>query len=380
MERPSPRCEVLRHGAGLATWYRERQEAALETQHPRRELAIWGFAFGYFACYAPYSALTKALSSGSLEGMTRGTSGFELLPSTTLASLVGMFVFITAMGWWRHASHRTVLGVSIPWPGRWTFLSGLCTAAIIGTTTLAYTFTGTSIVFMMLLMRGGVLMLAPLVDAWSGRHVRWPSWVALGLSFSAVAVATGFRVDLAMSIAAMVDVAVYLLGYFIRLRFMSNMAKAEDPKASLRYFVEEQMVATPAIVLTLVGLALVGEGRVLLDIRHGFTEFFARGQMLPELFIGVLSQGTGIFGALILLDHRENSFTVPVNRASSVLAGVLATWGLSHWLGMPAAKLGEVLGAVLVTAAIAVLSVPSLLKARRASRERRGAPAGSPAP
>ncbi len=67
---------------------------------------------------------------------------------------------------------------------------------------------------------------------------------------------------------------------------------------------------------------------------------------------------------------------MPVNRASSVLAGVLATWGLSHWLGLPGARAG----AVLVTAAIAVLSVPSLLRARRASREARGAPAGSPMP
>lgn len=320
--------------------------------------------------------MTKALSQGALEGMTRGISGFELLPSTTLASLVGMFLFLTFKGWWRYASHRTVLGVRVPWPGRWTFLSGLCTAAIIGTTTLAYTFTGTSIVFMMLLMRGGVLVLAPIVDASSGRRVRWPSWVALGLSLGALAVATGFRMPLAMTIAAMVDVAVYLLGYFIRLRFMSKMAKAEDSQASVRYFVEEQMVATPAIVATLVLLALVGEGRVMIDIRHGFTEFFARGQMLPELFVGLLSQGTGIFGALILLDHRENTFTVPVNRASSVLAGVLATWGLSHWLGLPGAKAGELVGAAMVTAAIIVLSVPSLLRARRA----RQAAAGSGAP
>jgi drug/metabolite transporter (DMT)-like permease len=343
-------------------------------------LAIWGFAFGYFACYAPYSALTKALSTGALEGMTRGISGFELLPSTTLASLVGMFTFLTLMGWWRHAGRRTFLGVSLPWPGRWTFLSGLCTAAIIGTTTLAYTFEGTSIVFMMLLMRGGVLILAPLVDAWSGRRVRWPSWVALGLSLAAVAVATGPGVKLAVTVAALVDVAVYLLGYFIRLRFMSHQAKAEDPHASRRYFVEEQMVATPAIVLTLAVLALVGEGRVMLDIRQGFTGFLERGQLGPELFVGLLSQGTGIFGALILLDPRENSFCVPVNRASSVLAGVLASWGLAHWLGMRGAGPRELVGAMLVMAAIAVLSVPSVLKAHRASRAARETPAGRPAP
>ncbi|WNG47725.1 hypothetical protein F0U60_29055 [Archangium minus] len=74
----------------------------------RRDLAIWGYAFGYFACYAPYSALTKALSQGALDGMTR------VLPWSTLASGVGMFLFLTARGWWQYASTRTVLGVRVP--------------------------------------------------------------------------------------------------------------------------------------------------------------------------------------------------------------------------------------------------------------------------
>ena len=29
---------------------------------PKKFLSIWWFAFGYFACYAPYSALTKYLT------------------------------------------------------------------------------------------------------------------------------------------------------------------------------------------------------------------------------------------------------------------------------------------------------------------------------
>ena len=49
--------------------------------------------------------------------------------------------------------------------------------------------------------------------------------------------------------------------------------------------------------------------------------------------IGVLSQGTGIFGGLILLDRRENTFCVPVNRASSILAGVLASLSLAFFFG-----------------------------------------------
>ncbi|MFL5349660.1 MAG: hypothetical protein ACJ8AT_33100 [Hyalangium sp.] len=348
----------------------------MESAHShRRDLAIWGYAFGYFACYAPYSALTKALSSGLLPGMAHGIGGFALLPASTLASLVGMFCFLTVKGWWRHASHRTVFGVSVPSPGRWTFMSGLCSAAIIGTTTLAYTFEGTSILFMMLMMRGGVLVLAPIVDAVSKRRVQWPSWVALGLSLGAVAVATGPGTDPRLSLAALIDLGVYLLSYFFRLRAMSRLAKSEDPAVSIRYFVEEQMVATPAIVLTLAALALVGEGRGMLEIREGFTQFFARGRMLEEVCVGLLSQGTGIFGGLILLDHRENAFTVPVNRASSILAGVLASAVLAAWLGQRGVEGRELLGAALVMAAMLGLSVPLVLKARR---ERKAAASPQP--
>lgn len=279
-----------------------------------------------------------------------------------------MFLFLTAKGWWSYAGTREVLGARVPFPGLWTFLSGLCSAAIIATTTLAYTFSGTSIVFMMLLMRGGVLILAPLVDMLSRRRVEWPSWVALGLSFAAVGAATAPGVDARVTVAAGVDLAIYLLAYFIRLRFMSRLAKAKDPAASIRYFVEEQMVATPALIATLGVAALIGEGPVLSDIRHGFTDLLSRGRVLDELLVGVLSQGTGVFGGLILLDHRENSFCVPVNRASSIIAGVLATGLLSALVGLPGAGLRELLGAALVMGAMLVLGLPTVLKARRASR------------
>ncbi|MCP3138087.1 hypothetical protein [Pyxidicoccus xibeiensis] len=323
------------------------------------------YAFGYFAAYAPYSALTKALSGGLLPGMTHGISGFTLLPVSAMASLVGMFVFITLKRWWRYAGHREVLGLRVPLPGRWTLLSGFCSAAIIGTTTLSYTLPGASIVFMMLLMRGGVLVLAPLVDVLSGRRVRWPSWVALGLSLGALVVATGTNVSFTLTLVAALDVGVYLASYFFRLRAMSHLAKSGDPAVSIRYFVEEQMVATPVLVALLAFLALLGGDGILGDIRAGFTGVLSRGHLLEEVLVGLLSQGTGIFGGLILLDSRENAFTVPVNRASSVLAGVLATWGLSAWVGLPGVGVGELAGASLLVGAMAVLAVPTVLAMRR---------------
>lgn len=324
---------------------------------------IWAYAFGYFACYAPYSALTKLMSQGRLPGMQRAVDGFELLPVTTLASLVGMLVFITGAGWWRYASKRRVLGVRVPTPSRWTLLSGLATAAIIATTTLAYTFDGLSIVFMMLLMRGGVLVIAPIVDVVSGRTVKDRSWIALGLSFAALAAAVIDTRSFALTAVAAIDVAVYLASYFVRLRFMSKLAKSDAREASLRYFVEEQMVATPAIFLVLVVGASIGQGEVLEALRRGFTEASSAGTIVPGIVVGLLSQGTGVFGGLILLDGRENVFCVPVNRASSMLAGVVSTGALALFTGGKPSPATELVGAGLMLVAVVVLALPG--RARR---------------
>jgi hypothetical protein len=126
----------------------------LTSQSNKSDLTIWAFALGYFLCYAPYSALTKMISQGSLPGMERPITGFEILPITGLASLVSMLTFLTVARLWKYAGTRVILGARVPVPSGWTFLSGVASAAIIMTTTLAYTFSGVSIVFMMLLMRG----------------------------------------------------------------------------------------------------------------------------------------------------------------------------------------------------------------------------------
>lgn len=321
------------------------------------DMRIWAYAFGYFACYAPYSALTKLTSQGKLPGMTRAIDGFELLPLTTVVSLVTMLAFLTAMGWWRHASRVAVRGVRLIMPGRWTFVSGLATAAVIATTTLAYTFRGVSIVFMMLLMRGGVLAIAPVVDRVGKRHVHLTSWAALALSLAGLVVTLGDGASYDLALVGIIDVAVYLAAYFVRLRAMSHVAKSADRVASIRFFVEEQMVATPAIVAALALVAVVGHGPVMLSVRAGFGALRGSGAVTAAMAIGALSQGTGIFGALILLDARENAFCVPVNRASSVLAGLLASAALGLaglTRGIPASELW---GAACVLAAIVALAV-----------------------
>ena len=56
-----------------------------------KQVSIWWWAFGYFAAYAPYSALTKALSDGKLGAKVPGNT---ILPLSTFASFLAMVLFL----------------------------------------------------------------------------------------------------------------------------------------------------------------------------------------------------------------------------------------------------------------------------------------------
>lgn len=326
--------------------------------HPARDKTIWLFALGYAACYLPYSALTKSITDG---GLGRPRTGLEILPLSVMVSLAAMVVFLWASGWWRAASVRWKVGpLTVPLPRRWTLVSGLATAAVLVTTTLAYSFQGVSIVLMMLLMRGGVLILAPIVDLNTRRRVPWTTWAALVLSMASLIVATSHRADVSLTLVAVVDVVVNLAAYFVRLYLMSQLAKTESKVDLRRYFVEEQLVTSPAAFAVILLLALVLPGGVAMgdELRRGFLEVPLSAQAGVVALVGVFSQGTGIFGALVLLDARENSFTVPVNRGASVLAGVAATWLLQLSGGSAQVDVGELVGAGLVAVALVVLAAP----------------------
>jgi len=329
------------------------------------QVSIWWFAFGYFACYVPFSALTKAVSKGIVPGYEQ-INGFRLLPLSVTASAVCMFLFITAMRWWKHLPRRQLGGRAIPMPGIWQALSGVCTSGIIMTTTLAYTFEGVSIVFAMLLMRGGVLIIAPVVDRMTGRRVRWFSWVALLLSLGALYVAFAEQGSTNMRWVAVVDIGVYLASYFVRFQFMSRLAKTDDPDVTKSYFVQEQLVATPFTVLFLGLIALAGtNGGIPGEVRAGFFEVPGLAVLPLVVLIGVLSQGTGVFGTLVFLDRRENAFCVPVNRCSSIMAGVIASFLLAALFDQSQPSVYKLAGAGIIVGAILFLTIPPMMEKRR---------------
>jgi hypothetical protein len=120
---------------------------------------IFRLAFGYFAFYIPYSAMTKALSQGLLPGQDGPVPGFLLLPATTIATSSGLLAAMTMAGGWSSLGRWRLGPLNFPTVRLLPLISGLATAVIIATTTLNYTSTGVSILLALLLMRGGVLSL-----------------------------------------------------------------------------------------------------------------------------------------------------------------------------------------------------------------------------
>ncbi|OGQ37551.1 MAG: hypothetical protein A2W61_02345 [Deltaproteobacteria bacterium RIFCSPLOWO2_01_44_7] len=336
-------------------------------------LGIFAFCFGYFASYVPYSMMTKMITSGLFEGMSgKHFSGFEILPAVGTATFIAMYVYLTLSGWWKHSTHSTILGVSIPRP-RWiTFISGLCTAGVIITTTLSYALEGISIVFAMLLMRGATLVIAPIVDLIAvkrKRKIYWPSWAAAALSLAALFITFSGRAGTTLTLVAIINIACYLLSYFLRFFFMSNWAKSTDAAEKKRFFTEEQMVANPVFWGAIMITGLIGSqmdpASIPGQVWQGMTTFLSSGYVIHAFLVGIFSYGTGLFGTLIFLDPRENTFTVPASRVSSVIAGVVATYALAIFYGSKYPPTSELTGLALLIVAILFLSYHSIVEKKK---------------
>ncbi len=317
---------------------------------------LWALVLGYLACWIPSIALTRGITNIAPAGMNRPLTGLEILPGTNIVVCILIYAFFTATGWWKSTHQARMFGMDLPVPTRWTAMAGLGSALILITVPLSLTFPGVSIPFIQLIMRGDVLLIAPLVDKICGRKVHWYSWIAVLLVAVALVLTIHQRGGLRMPALCVFAIILYTLGYFVRLLVMTRSSKSPDAAAQKRYFVEEQMVAYPAALLVLGILVLTGNGNSYLQLRWGFTDLWGQAAAWYLLPLGCMTAAVGVFGAFILLDKRENTFCVPLERSASVIGGVMATYILAwkYWLPRPTGA--ELTGVALLVVAIAVLS------------------------
>jgi protein-tyrosine-phosphatase len=324
-----------------------------------------GLAFGYFFWYTPYAALAKSLSAGLLPGMDDQVGGLVLLPAAALGTLVGASTFLAVTGWWRYLGTRRILGRMVRFPSRTMLIAGFFMALVIATTTLNYTFAGVSILFMLLMMRAGVLVLSPIVDTVRRRRVRVYSWVALAFSLAAVATALADVNSYTLVFGAVASLAFYFTGYIGRFQIMSRVAKTGDEQTDRRYFAEEAVSSAVWQVLLCAVLALVGAGQFSAALREGFSTFLFSPAMLPAFGIGLLYSALYVYGTLIYLDPREYTWCVPANRCASLLSGLVASFALTALTGIAAPGTGQLIATGFIVLAIASLSYPAIRGAMR---------------
>lgn len=315
-------------------------------------------ALGYFLAYIPYAILTKALSSGIVPGVDAPVGGLVLLPASAIGQLLVMPIVLIATGWWRFAREQQIQRRRITLPGRDTVLAGFFTSVVIGTTTLNFTFLGVSILFMLLLMRAGVLILSPIVDVTHRRKVYVYSWIALGFSLIAVAIALGDVKSYQLTTGAVLSLCAYLAGYVGRFQIMSKVAKTGVHAVDRRYFVEEHAMA-PIFLLLLCGVgAVLGQP----DLRAGFGAFLGTPGGLYAAGIGVLYELLFIFGTLIYLDVRGYAWCVPVNRVATLFSGMAASYILMMLAGLAPPGAMQLIALSFILAAVTALSYPALRK------------------
>lgn len=316
-----------------------------------------GYVFLYLIFYLPNVIITKLVTSTPHPALGRPLTGLETLPASLIISTILTYIFIWWSGWHRDANGLKVLGCRVPIPTKYTFLSAIGTALVLFTVPLSFTFEGVSIPFIQLLMRGDILLIAPLVDIAFGRRVRWWSWVALFMVLGAMIVALADRGGFYLPPLAILTIVLYTLGYFIRLAVMTKVSKSGDPASVRKYFVEEKVVALPLSVAILAAFSASGFGSQSGALGWGFVSVWTDPVILPLLGIGTTLTIVSVFAIIILLDPRENAYCVPLERAASLIAGVGAALILAWVWGLPHPRPAELVGAGILIAAIVLLSL-----------------------
>ncbi|WP_281557583.1 hypothetical protein [Thalassomonas sp. RHCl1] len=324
-------------------------------------VSIWLLALGYFAFYIPYSALIKALSSGLLANLgvssnVQALNPSAFLPWVLLGTVLTMPLIIYALGWYRFLkSEKSSFSETFTGINRWAACSGLAFSVIIVTTTLAYSFVGVSIVFALLLMRGGVLMMSPLVDHFSGRQVHWYSWGGLVLSLFAVALALAQAAEYQLAPLVLLNLAAYLSGYIFRLRLMSHYAKDAQESVNRQFFVQENTVAMSALLVIAVFTVIFHLNSGQISFADYLSVMVSSKVIYPAMMIGAFYGILAVFGSLIYLNRRENTFAIPVNRCASLLSGVCASFILYFFFA------GQELSVIQLSSAFAICLALTLM-------------------
>ncbi|MBI2933521.1 MAG: hypothetical protein HYY16_17910 [Planctomycetes bacterium] len=281
--------------------------------------------------------------------------GMAFLTYSTIGGTSICLAWVMMRGWYRLKSNRLLsLGrLSFPIEFLYVIPSGICTAVIIPTTTLMYSFKAMSGMVAMVFMRGSVIVISRIVDAVQTRQgilrkkvYAEENWA---VAFALLAVSThlcagffgngkgkGGHFDFLGSPAAMTILSSYVVAYAVRIYIMNyykNTRPKNVPYDNTGFFGVEQIAAS--VTLAVLGLALFAAPAPIQDVEQ--IALF-RGSLLDPksdwgwaILAGMAFGMVAFFSVFIFMfKGRTATFAGLVNRLTSLVAGTTAT--LIYWL------------------------------------------------
>ncbi|MBI4126067.1 MAG: hypothetical protein HY465_01095 [Deltaproteobacteria bacterium] len=292
---------------------------------------------GYFVSYTVYGIAIKYFIQ--VEHMP----GMELLYHSTIGGIFTAML-IAVIGRWpqrlKSTSSQRLWGL-FPAEYAWLIPSGLCTAFVIPTTSLMYTF-GFNIMVAMIIMRSSLIVISRGVDAvliyqgHSDKKVYWQENVAALIAIAALSTVLmeGGKpgtFDFFHSTLFMANLGCYIIPYGFRLYILSRFKTKIDSRA---IFGIEQVWAFSAcivgILLTILAFTQFGFApKQVEEFAYGFfnPNFKAMAWSIPYGLVAVFS----VF--LFIYKFGSATFNTIVNRLTSLLAGTAASVASFYYLG-----------------------------------------------
>lgn len=315
----------------------------------KTHLWLWVSLVLYFAAYVPYSMQSKRISDH--------VTTMQILPLTSLGGFSVTLLEFLVLGF------IVTRGKQLRWrsrvPAFWrqlTFnaaaiITGVACAIISMMTTASYMLHGAALVTMGLLLRGGMLSLAPINDKLQRRHISAQTWV--GFSLALAAIMCGIASAGAIPPIGIAIFIAYICAYALNLNFYGKN------QGKFRFLCSAQFIACTTMVLISIAqcTAMLAHDGIRMAIIHvkshsaGLLSLTA-ADAVHALSIGAMAQLTGIFGPMILMSPTEQTYSVPINRSGSVIATVAA----QHLLGSTL-SIAQLCGVAFFVVAIVVLAL-----------------------
>lgn len=327
--------------------------------------------FGYFFFYVITGVSVKYfLKTG--EGFP-GIPGMEFLLYNTAGSSVFVTFLVLIWRWYRldSVSKVRICGVMIPGEIPYIVFSGICTAVIVPTTTLLYSFDGISVMVAMIIMRGSVIIIGRLVDAIQisrgilKKKVYAEENIAMVIALAAVFVKLFTKADDGASplssIPFMVIFFSYIAAYAFRIYIMNYYKNTRPPEAkkdnNRAFFAIEQITSfTTMVLVTLCVLVAAGKFGVTGPRITPFSDavFHTNWKWAPwAALVGVAYGINAFFSVFIFMfKGRTATFANLANRLTSLIAGTLSTVIFAAFFGGRYPQLIDWISLVLIFFAI----------------------------